>query len=70
MAIFAYIKRDHLDFYQSQILFMESSSLSKNSDFITLGKYLNLVVPPQKEARLCGSYTGFKIKDHGNSDAK
>lgn len=57
------IKRGYLDFYQSQIVFMKSSLLSKNSDLITLGKYLNLVVPAHKEARLCGSYIRYKIEE-------
>lgn len=38
---------------------------------MTLWKYLNSVVPPHKEARLCGSYTRYKYGqwDHGSSDA-
>ena len=35
----------------------------KNSDLITLGKDLNLVVPAHKEAKLCSGYVRHEIEE-------
>lgn len=55
-------KNSHLDIYQNQIRFIKSLLLIKNSDLITFGKDLNLVVLAHKEAKLYNGYIEHEIE--------